>query len=130
MKRYLSILFVFLLGCDSGTPQLSDSYPEPPLQTCPVNVIWEAPTLLLGDEPLSIEDIERFTIYVATSPGKLQRDLVLVSDIIDSSAIMHRIDAVPVNSYIYMTVTDTDGRISPLSVEWFWDCVVGVQVGD
>ena len=131
MKRYLSILFVFLLGCDSGsTPQQPDWYPDPPSQTCLVRVIWESPSLRYGGEPLLPEEIQKFTIYVAMAPGQLQDDLVLVSDITDPSATMHVIDAVPVNSYIYMTATDTDNLTSPLSDEWFWNCVIGVKVGD
>lgn len=121
MKRYLSALLVLLLGCDSGVT---------PPQTCPVNIIWESSMLRLGGEPLLSKDVEKFTIYIAIAPGQFQQDLVSVSDITDSSATMHRIEVVPVNSYIYMTVTDIDGLTSGLSSEWFWDCIIGVEIGN
>lgn len=119
MKKYLAVLLVLLLGCDSRVPQ----------EVCSANVIWQSPVLRAGGEPFLPEDIEKFTIYVAIAPGRLQQDLVLVSDI-DSGAITHRIQVVPTNSYIYMTVTDIDGVTSGLSPEWFYDCIVGTPIGN
>lgn len=129
MKNYLAIFLVLLWGCgldDAPPPPGVDPPPTPVV--CSASIGWESSFLREGGFPLLPEEIEKFTIYVAIAPGQLQEDLLLVADITDGNETMHRIDVVPVNSYIYMTVTDKDGATSGFSGEWFWDCVVGVLV--
>lgn len=124
MRRWLLLALFILWGCESG----SDAPPptEPPLQICSTLVTWDAPSLYIGGSPLSPEDFERFTIYVGEAPGKNQYDLIMVIDILDTTANALRIEGLPYKvSYIYMTFTDTVGMISPLSPEWVWDCVTG-----
>ena len=79
-----------------------------------------------NESSLSPEDFEKFTIYVADKPGKNDSDLIMVIDVLDKYAITYRIEKLPYQeSYIYLTVTLTDGRVSQFSPEWSWDCVIG-----
>ena len=129
MKRLICVwVFVILYGCDLSSSSSPKSPPLPPpvIEYCAVNLIWEAPVMRKNGEPLSPENFEKFTIYVADKPGKHDSDLIMVIDVLDKFAITYRIQSLPnQESYIYLTVTLTDGRVSYFSPEWSWDCVIG-----
>ena len=125
MKRLIWV-FVFLYGCDSGSSSSPLSPPPPVPEYCGASIIWEAPVLRRNGLPLSPEDFEKFTIYVGETPGRQEHDLIMVIDVPDGTATTHRIEGLPYRmSYIYLTVTDTEDRVSSLSKEWFWNCVIG-----
>ena len=125
MKKSIWIL-VILCGCHGKSSSPPDD-PSPPLpEYCAANIIWEAPTMRKNGASLSPEDFEKFTIYVADKPGKNDSDLIMVIDVLDKYTITYRIEKLPYQeSYIYLTVTLTDGRVSQFSPEWSWDCVIG-----
>ena len=125
MKKSVWILAI-LYGCGGGSSSSSDPSPSSVSETCAANVIWEAPSLRHNGLPLSPDEFDKFTIYVGDTPGRKESDLIMVIDVTDKTAITHRIDGLPYQkSYIYLTVTDTEGEISPHSPEWSWDCVIG-----
>lgn len=130
MKKWLWIPIV-LLGCDGGgsTPPPEPPPEPPPLpEFCGANVIWEAPVARYGGVPISLEELEKYTIYVGEQPGKSESDLILIVDVTDRYANTFYVEGFPYrDSYIYMTVTDIEGRTSPHSFEWVWDCVTGRQ---
>lgn len=78
--------------------------------------------------PFLLEDIEKFTIYVAEAAGQRQFDLLFVFDLNNSMVMTHRIHNLPKQSYIYMTVTGLDGHTSAFSPEWSWDWVIGAPI--
>lgn len=121
MKKWALILALSLLwGCDESA--------TPPPQTCSATVFWQSPVLLEDGRPFLLEDIEKFTIYVADAVGQQQFNLLFVFDVNNPTAMTHRINGLPKQSYIYMTVTATDGHTSAFSQEWSWNCVVGRPV--
>ncbi len=125
MKKIFALWLIILVGCESSAPP---DDPDDPVQTCAATIVWEAPSLRQGGLPFLLEDIERFTIYVSEAVGQLEFDLLLVLDVTNPMATTHRIENLPEQSYIYMTVTDTDGVVSPFSSEWSWDCITGEPV--
>lgn len=133
MKKLILVLaFVILYGCGSGssgsfaTPPAGATPTPPVIEYCAASIIWEAPVMRKNGLPLSPEDFDKFTIYVSNKPGKHEYDLIMVIDVLDKFAITYRIENLPYQeSYIYLTVTLTDGRVSHFSPEWSWDCVIG-----
>lgn len=130
MKRLFLLLSLFLWGCGGGGDGVTPAQPldePPPLpELCSASIIWEAPTMTQSGLPLYSEDFDKFTIYVGGAPGRHDYDLIMVIDISDKTLTTHRIEGLLYSdSYIYMTVTYTEGLVSPLSPEWVWDCVTG-----
>lgn len=80
-----------------------------------------------GGLPLLPGEILKFTIYVAEEVGQNQFDILFVYET-GPNELSQIMDDLPEQTYMYMSVTDTDGFVSPLSQEWSFDCVVGELV--
>lgn len=111
--RFLPVILgLILLGCGEG----DGSWANDP-STCNVLVEWEPPYTRIGGDPLSLEELEKYTIYVnLTRDPTKEATLVLVADVTNMEARSWILEGVHKGTiWIYLTVTDKDGRLSPYS---------------
>lgn len=112
MRILYFLPLLFLIGCDFGGS--SGQKKEP----CSAYVTWEAPIARADGSVLSIDEIEKFTIYVNRTAPRTEQDETLEL-IIDITNANQRDISIPDvgrgQRYFYMTITDTDGNTSALS---------------
>lgn len=117
MKWFPLVLAIILVGCggsDGGTKSLANN--KPPQATCSATVIWEPPTERTDGTPITTDEMEKFTIYVNKQNNVTDNTIVAVIDITDVNTTDFTIQELSRGQkYFYMTVTDTEGRVSTFS---------------
>ena len=107
-KLLLLVLVAALVSCDGGGITLPTG--------CDANVNWSPPTERLGGAPLSVEELEKFTIYVSKTGDTDQKELERVLDVNDTYLISWRVENLGQGTHwFYMTATDTEGNVSGYS---------------
>jgi len=108
----LVLLAIILVACDSD----ADHDGLPPTATCEILVTWSAPSTRLDGTPITLKELEKYTIYVNLRESTDDSTLVMIADITDTTIESWLLKYVHKGRvYIYLTVTDTEGRISPYS---------------
>jgi hypothetical protein len=110
MKWLYLLPLLLIAACDSG----GNKKPKP----CSAYVTWEAPVFRADGSTISIDEIQKFTLYVnRTAPRTLEDEtLVMIIDITDPVVRDYAISDVGQGQrYFYLTVTDTDGNTSAIS---------------
>ena len=111
--RLLPVIFgLILLGCGEQDGSKADTP-----QTCNVLVTWEPQLTRFNGHPISLEELKKYTIYVnLTKDPTKENTLILVADVTDMMARSWVLEGVHKGTiWVYLTVTDTEGRISPYS---------------
>lgn len=111
MKKLL-LVTLLLAGCGPG----GSSIELPPEATCSATLTWQAPNDRIDGTPITIEELDKFTIYINRRNSTDPSTVVLIVDLTDTTQQMAEITDIPKGQrYFYMTVTDLNGVESPFS---------------
>lgn len=110
MKIWILLLSLFLVGCDSGGK-------NPSIPKCSATVFWETPNTRYDGTELTLEELKKFTIYINRSSDPYNTNtLAYIIDITNVQLTSWDITDIKSGMYsFYMTVTDKEERISPIS---------------
>jgi hypothetical protein len=110
MKLLYLLPLIFLTAC--GSENKGDE------ESCSAYITWEAPVFRGDGTRITIDELEKFTIYVNTTIPRTEEDetLLLILDVTDTSERGYTIPNLGRGQrYFYMTVTDKDGNASGIS---------------
>ena len=117
MKYLVLIGLGLLVGCSGGDK--TEDLPS----FCSALLSWGPPEFRMNGSPITVAELAKYTIYVNEEEGQDQSTLVMVIDVENSSMVAWVIESLPLTSHwFYLTVTDTEGRVSPYSNELPKNC--------
>lgn len=114
MKWFPLVLVIILVGCGGSDGGTTNN--KPPQATCSATVIWEPPTERTDGSPITTEEMQKFTLYINRRNDVTEETLAAVIDITDVNTRDYTVQELSRGQkYFYMTVTDTEGRVSTFS---------------
>lgn len=109
------VIALAVAGCGGG-----GSPPEPPVAIpCTAFLQWQAPASRMDGTAILPGELDKFTIFVSSSPAPADMLIVLVVDVEDGNLTSWEVKALSSSQhYFWVTVTDTESRESgPSNVE-------------
>ncbi len=117
--RFAALLGLLLFAGCGGDGGGFSGPPDPPPGAieCTALVDWDPPTTYTGGKPLDAAELDKYTLYVGSTPGVDRATIEMVIDIFDGYLIQWQTTGlVPGEHFFYMTVT-VDGETSIYSNE-------------
>lgn len=113
MNWRLLIPLALLAGCGGGSD--SDPLPTPP-HTCSIYVNWEPPTEYTGGAPLTIEDIQKYLVFVSFTEDLDAEQFSMIVEVTDAAMIQLNIRNLPAGTWFFaMKLEDKKGEVSAYS---------------
>ncbi len=108
-----AVLAVSSCGSDGSPPS------PPSAANCTAFLQWVPPIERMDGTPLTIAELDKFTIFVSESPDPRDMLITLVVEVTDANMISWEVVALSAEQHFFwVTVTDTEGRESgPSNVE-------------
>lgn len=112
MRFILALLAVSLVA---GCGKSGGGNPSPPSVSCSATIVWEPPTERTSGQPLTLEELEKYTVYVSLRDSVEDQYIQQVIDVDINLITLEVRDLGPGPHWFYMTVTDLDGITSTQS---------------
>ena len=110
-------MLLLLAGCPGGNN--SPPGDPDPSDTCTAILEWAPPTARMDESPLTLEELQKFTVYVNNAEGMEEARITLVIDLTDVYMIQWEIRNLPAGQHwFYMTATalgTVPGQPNPVS---------------